>query len=82
MWSNVNGANIPESDWRPNHFVPLPKTGPEENQLSPVKSFTNEGEALSQSLNLKMPMMNMTLSTTIACGKLYFKSWMMITCPR
>ena len=47
MWSNVNGANIPESDWRPNHFVPLLKTGPEENHPSPDQSYANEVEALS-----------------------------------
>jgi len=47
MWSNINGANIPEIDWQPNHFVPLLKTSPEENHPSVDQSCANEVEALS-----------------------------------
>ena len=71
MWSNVNGSNIPESDWRPNHFVLLLKTDPEENHPSPQQSYINKVESLSpffefeydddDSFNLNTSMVNIIM---------------------
>ena len=42
MWSNLQGNNLPEKLWRPNHFVTLIKMYPEGNESITVENDYEE----------------------------------------